>query len=81
MQYIGETVRRVRDTLYEHIYSIRVSKISTPVAEHFRLPGHSQQDLKLQVIERCPDLTSEAQNHNMVNNFKYENLAFLQIWW
>jgi hypothetical protein len=57
MQYIGETGRRVRDRLYEHIYSIRVSKISTPVAEHFRLPGHSQQDLKLQVIERCPDLS------------------------
>jgi hypothetical protein len=58
IQYIGETGRKLRDRLYEHLYSIRnKDRISTPVSEHFSLPDHKSRDLSIMVIERSEQFT------------------------
>jgi hypothetical protein len=57
---VGETGRRARDRLYEHLYSIKQTnnyKVTTPVSTHFSTYGHTQKDLMFQVIERCPSLS------------------------
>ena len=48
-QYVGETYRKLGERIYEHLYSIR-KKHDTPVAEHFNSPGHSVQDVEVEVI-------------------------------
>ncbi len=48
-QYVGETYRNLGQRIYEHLYSIR-KKGNTPVAEHFNSPGHSIDDVQVEVI-------------------------------
>ncbi len=48
-QYVGETHRTLGERIYEHLYSIRKNH-DTPVAEHFNSPGHSTQDVEVEVI-------------------------------
>ncbi len=48
-QYVGETYRNLGQRIYEHLYSIR-KKGNTPVADHFNSPGHSIDDVQVEVI-------------------------------
>jgi hypothetical protein len=61
IQYVGETGRRARDRLYEHLYSIKnANKIVTPVSDHFSRNGHNYKDISFQVIERCHNLNNAS---------------------
>ena len=48
-QYVGETYRNLGQRFYEHLYSIR-NNHDTPVAQHFNLPGHSENDIQVEVV-------------------------------
>jgi tripartite motif-containing protein 2/3 len=62
LQYVGETGRRARDRLYEHLYSIKQSnRVQTPVSSHFSTSGHTFRDLRFQVIERCHTASDTTQ--------------------
>ncbi len=50
-QYVGETKRAVGLRLKEHHLDVRKEKTS-PVAQHFNLPGHSVNDIRGQIIVR-----------------------------
>jgi hypothetical protein len=61
IQYVGETGRKLRERLYEHLYSIRnKDRISTPVSLHFSLPDHKIKDLSILIIERCQNYTDNS---------------------
>jgi len=49
-QYIGQTSRRLKDRVQEHIRSIRKNENS--VGMHFNGPGHSLKDLQVSVLEK-----------------------------
>ena len=52
-QYIGQTGRRHKDRTSEHLHSIKNLSIETPIALHFRLPGHSIEHFSTQAVEQC----------------------------
>ena len=54
-QYVGETIRKFRDRIYEHKYSVRINSAnkSTPVSLHFNKRGHKISDMMFQVLEWC----------------------------
>ena len=51
-QYIGETERKLRDRICEHLGYINTKKLNQPAGEHFNLPGHSRSDMKVLILER-----------------------------
>lgn len=53
VQYIGETERKLKDRILEHLYYVRSGNSSTTVGEHFNLPGHSIANMKTCIIEKC----------------------------
>ncbi len=58
MQYVGETKRKAIIRWKEHDADIRLGR-DTPVANHFRLAGHSNRDMSpviVEVISMDPDL-------------------------
>ena len=61
--YCGETSRKMRNRMYEHIASVKNSnKIHTPVSKHFSTETHTHKDTKFSVIQwlgnrNDPDMT------------------------
>ena len=51
-QYIGETERKLRDRICEHLGYINTKKLNQPAGEPFNLPGHSRSDMKVLILER-----------------------------
>ena len=49
-QYVGESGRRLRDRIGEHIHSVEMNEKT--IGNHYHCPGHGLPDLKVQVIER-----------------------------
>ena len=50
--YIGETERRLKDRISDHIGYIKNRKIETPTGEHFTQKGHSLSDLQVIILEK-----------------------------
>ena len=50
-QYVGQTGRHLKDRVAEHVQNIK-SRAKTPVGLHFNSPGHSLQELSVQIIEQ-----------------------------
>ena len=55
-QYVGQTGRKIVDRLKEHLYYIRKKKEATGC--HFSAEGHSNSDLRVQIIEKVVPNTS-----------------------
>ena len=53
IQYIGETGRRFKERLSEHIACAKFNKTDQPIGKHFTLPGHKLSDLRACIIEEC----------------------------
>ena len=49
--YIGESERRLKDRISDHIGYIKNRKIETPTGEHFSQKGHSLSDLQVIILE------------------------------
>jgi hypothetical protein len=52
MRYIGETERSMKDRLMEHLGHIRRKETNQPIGNHFNLPGHSQDNVTISILER-----------------------------
>ena len=50
-RYIGESDRKIRNRLSEHIGYIRTKKLNMATGAHFNSPGHSTSNLTLTIIE------------------------------
>ena len=50
--YIGETKRKLKDRIFEHLGYINTSNTTQPAGHHFNLPGHSKADMKVTILER-----------------------------
>ena len=50
-KYIGETERKLKDRICEHIGYINTKKTDQATGHHFNLPGHSLSDMKVMVLE------------------------------
>ena len=50
-QYVGQTIKTLRERIYHHRSSIRTSQ-GRYISKHFSLPGHNISDLTVQVIDR-----------------------------
>ena len=48
----GETERRFKDRIADHIGYIRNKRIELPVGEHFNKKGHSVSDLEAIILEK-----------------------------
>ena len=51
-RYIGETERSLKDRICEHLGYIRNKNKSQATGYHFNLPGHSQDDFKVTILEK-----------------------------
>ncbi len=51
VQYVGETKRELHCRYMEHIRSIKKNQLNTYLVEHFNQPGHSCDDLFVQILE------------------------------
>ena len=60
--YVGETKRRLADRITEHLRSIRLNTPGLPVAQHFNLPGHSSENVKVCGLMQCPGVTTKNES-------------------
>ena len=79
MRYIGQTQRGLKYRLAEHRGYVNNNDVSKSTGSHFNLPGHSQADLKISVIEKVKKKdksyreTREEYHINQFNTY-YEGL-------
>ena len=50
--YIGETERKLKDRICEHLGYINTRNTSQPAGHHFNSPGHSKADMKVTILEK-----------------------------
>ena len=50
-KYIGETERKLKDRICEHIGYINTKKTEKSTGHHFNMPGHKLSDMKVTVLE------------------------------
>jgi hypothetical protein len=64
-QYVGQSGRKLKERIKEHLYNILQKKEVTGV--HYSLPGHSHWNFKVQIIERVtpntPTYRLEREDH------------------
>ena len=58
-KYIGETERKLKDRICEHICKINTKKTYPATGYHFNLPGHSLNDMKVTVLEKTKKMDAE----------------------
>lgn len=51
--YIGETKRMLAERFREHLRDIKKKSVTSPVAQHFNLSGHSIDDIQVSVLREC----------------------------
>ena len=49
--YVGETKQTLRGRLIGHRQDITTGKTFKPIGEHFNLPGHSSDDLRVTILQ------------------------------
>ena len=72
LQYVGQTIRRLKDRIAEHIYSIKKNVNNTYLTQHFNKAGHSFNDLRVQIIETIPihiEKTKNRKNCEEIEDF------------
>ena len=52
MQYIGESQNSMKERFSDHVGYVRRKEINKATGQHFNLPGHSQSDMTVSVLER-----------------------------
>ena len=63
IKYVGQTQNQLRIRTVCHKYDIR-HEVDTPVANHFKLPGHSlEENFEIIPIEQPPILGSKTETH------------------
>ena len=67
-KYIGQTERKLKDRICEHIGYIKSKKLNEATGAHFNLPGHSVANMSVTVIEK-----SKKQD----NNYREERETYL----
>jgi hypothetical protein len=64
-QYVGQSDRKLKERIKEHLYNMLQKKEVTGV--HYSLPGHSHWNFKVQIIERVtpntPTYRLEREDH------------------
>ena len=50
--YIGETERKLKDRICEHLGYINTKNTNQPAGYHFNLPGHNKHDMKVTILEK-----------------------------
>ena len=66
VQYIGETGRKFKDRMGEHLNYVKKPDLSQPTGAHFNMKGHSISDMKMCIIEKC------SQNSTMYRKTREE---------
>ena len=72
IQYIGETGRRLKDRISQHIGYIKGQQTYQPTGNHFNLPGHSLGDMDVTIIEKCVNdstMYRQIRETNFINLF------------
>ena len=52
MRYIGQTQRMLKTRMAEHRRYVSNNMDNISTGAHFNLPGHSQSDMKISVVEK-----------------------------
>ena len=52
LKYIGESERKFRDRILEHIGYVRCKRLNQATGSHFNLPGHGIENMKFSIIEK-----------------------------
>ena len=50
-RYVGETERRLKDRLADHRGYVTSKVVTQPTGAHFNLPGHSEANLRVTILE------------------------------
>ena len=72
IQYIGETGRRLKDRISQHIGYIKGQQTDQPTGNHFNLPGHTLGDMDVTIIEKCVNdstMYRQIRETNFINLF------------
>ena len=51
-KYIGESERKLKDRICEHLGYINTRNTSQLAGHHFNLPGHNKHDMKVTILEK-----------------------------
>ena len=72
MQYVGQTLLRIRDRFVQHFQDIDIGNQEKSVGHHFNLPNHHEhKDITINVLEfiKAPPRSPQAiQIHNRVEH-------------
>ena len=69
LQYIGETGRRLKDRIREHIGYTRDLNTSTQTGIHFRIPGHTMQVSILNIFNERQPHQRKVNEERCINDF------------
>ena len=51
-KYIGETERKLKNWICEHLGYINTKNTNQPAGYYFHLPGHTKHDMKVTILEK-----------------------------
>ena len=51
-QYIGQSKKSLKDRFYQHRGYVRNKKLEKATGQHFNLPGHSNSDMQVTIVEK-----------------------------
>ena len=75
MQYIGETQHSLKHRFGEHVGYVRREDTKKATGDHFNLPGHSQSDMTVSVLERI--YSQHPQYRKVRESFHIEQFELL----
>ena len=72
IENFGETGARLKDRFSQHLGYVRCAEHDKfPTGEHFNLPGHTENNMKVSVIEKC---RIESSNYRKTREAQFINL-------
>ena len=72
MKYIGETHKQMKDRFEEHKNYVKQKKFKYPTGEHFNLPGHSVNNMKIIIMEKVKETNvfyRKEREHYLIRKF------------
>ena len=77
-QYVGQTKRKIKDRLREHLYNIKKEVHPSDVSYHFNLEGHGIENLEVYIVDFIYDHPESKRAQKLRNTIEFNWIHRLQ---
>ena len=78
IQYVGQTKRKIKERLREHMYNIKKKVHTSDVTYHFNLEGHSTDDMKVYITDFIYEHPDSQKSKNLRTAIEFNWIHRLQ---